>query len=335
MQNSAFLVNQTPYCVWEWDLHDRNMGFLNSIDHSYFEYVAQCHLGNLATESKHQAAVALRSAYHQGLETLFMLIGAAIQAPDCVVGWFQKCQPRKLREMVEMIERRRGHLPNKLGLPSLSWSTLSQRMLLFHYRDLERLRKTQELFAGLWQMFAHDFTDELSVKEYNSIKHGLRVRAGGCALGIAHEREYGVSPPENEIKLIGASEFGTSFFVAEPISGAPRAKQDPHFRVRRCRINWDAEGMAHALNLIALSIKNVVSFLRISNGADPKTVEFTRPSDDDYFHKPWQRSLGVVSNSIDSVVPEEEIYRASAEEILKRLEPPSANQTPRRGDRVS
>ena len=183
----------------------------------------------------------------------------------------------------------------------------------------DRLNQARKLFADLWLKFAGDFTDKLNAKEYNSIKHGLRVRSGGFSLKIGREHEYGVPPPEKEMMLMGSSEFGTSFFLAEKISGAPPQRKDPHFRVHRWAISWDAEAMAYGLNLIAMSIKNVVSFLKISNGVDPKTVQFTRPAEDDYFCKPWERSSDVLSIGMDSVVPEGSIYRASEEEILKLL----------------
>lgn len=325
MQNSPFVVKDTPFCVWEWNLHEMNMEFLKCIDPSYFEYVSQTHLRNISTESRQHAAVALRSAYQQGLEALFMLIGAALQAPDCVVGWFQKCQTKQLREIVGLIENGHSQLPNKLGLGELSWSSIACHVLPFSYQDEQQLRRTQDLFAGLWQKFAHDFTDSCNIAEYNSIKHGLRIRAGGFAVKIKPVREDG--SPEDEVTLSASSEFGSSFFAGEPISGAPNRKGDPHFSIRRYSLNWDAEAIAHGLSLIALSIKNLVSFLKCFNGADPEPVQFVRPSRDDYFSEPWRRSPKVTNVQMITGVSEEHICRASKKEIVEFLEREGGKET--------
>jgi len=118
------------------------------------------------------------------------------------------------------------------------------------------------------------------------------------------------------------SMYGSSFYVASPIEGAPSQKRDPHFRVKDCSLNWDAENVAHGIMMTALSIKNLQSFLKIRNGVDPKTAQFTRPVEDDHFDKPWAKHCGPLSCGFHEIISESHIQRLTKHEILARLEPP-------------
>ena len=71
MQNSIFVVNKEPYCIWEIDVGERNREFLSGIDPEYFSYLAEIHLN---ADDEKRAAIALRAAFHHALETLFSLI---------------------------------------------------------------------------------------------------------------------------------------------------------------------------------------------------------------------------------------------------------------------
>jgi hypothetical protein len=62
------------------------------MDTRYFQYQAETHGKNLDGENRQRAAVALRTSYYHGLETLFMLIFAVWQSPHCIVGWLSKCE---------------------------------------------------------------------------------------------------------------------------------------------------------------------------------------------------------------------------------------------------
>jgi hypothetical protein len=96
LQSRIFMVGDRPHEVWDWDLDKRNLEYLESLDPDYFLYVARTNYPNLeAEESKdrQRAATAIRVAYHHGLESLFSLVFAALQARHCVVGWMQVYTP--------------------------------------------------------------------------------------------------------------------------------------------------------------------------------------------------------------------------------------------------
>lgn len=90
IEHCPFVVDETPYCLWECNLARLNLTFLESIDPYYFQHVVETFAPMLEGEAKHYAAVALRSGYSHGLETLFALLCAFVQAPQCPAGWIIK-----------------------------------------------------------------------------------------------------------------------------------------------------------------------------------------------------------------------------------------------------
>lgn len=317
-----------PWCVWEWDLRQRNLRFLERIDPDYFAYSVRIHTEHLKGEDSRRAAVAIRITYYHALETLFTLLCAAVQAPTCVVGWVPRCSTGQLRELVKAIGRG-ACVPNQLGLEDVSWRAIATSV----FTSLKAKEAEREAFvqrhATLWSCLAHAFLDEKAIAEYNSLKHGFRVSSGGFSLAMGTEHQPGVPPPREEMKTLGHSEFGSSFFVPEPVEGAPESKKrDPHFRVRQYALNWIPESDAEAVQLACLSIRNLLSFLRLTN-RDTQEVQFVFPEDCQDFEKPWSRSVGVCDMTMDVVVAERDILRLSAEGIRTKhgRRPPDERRT--------
>jgi hypothetical protein len=90
LQYCFFVVDERPLCLWDNNIKQRNLRFLNSIDPSYFEYLYQLYANVInsakeATDKDAQhPALAMRTAYSQALETLFALLFSAIQAHWCI-----------------------------------------------------------------------------------------------------------------------------------------------------------------------------------------------------------------------------------------------------------
>lgn len=87
MNGVPFVVNETPFVCWDWDLQEKNPDFLRGIDARFYQYVVGSNIEHLNGEHKHRAALSIRLAYSQALETLFALLGALVQAPACPLGW--------------------------------------------------------------------------------------------------------------------------------------------------------------------------------------------------------------------------------------------------------
>jgi hypothetical protein len=50
--------------------------------------------------------------------------------------------------------------------------------------DIEFKTKIEISFSSLWKHFAEDFLRDGFSEEYNSIKHGFRLRIGGFSLAM-------------------------------------------------------------------------------------------------------------------------------------------------------
>jgi hypothetical protein len=316
LEYMLFAVDDQPYCVWGWELRRRNQQYLTGVDHEYFDYLAKTHVVQLESTDSQRSAMALRAAYHHGLETLFTLICAALQAPGCVAAWILLSRSSDLRSLVSAVQGGHAKILNHLSLQEVSWTALSDRINIGSYEDPKRTEETKKLFAELWQRLASDFLNEEHIAEYNSIKHGYRAQAGGLTLMAGIEHEYGVAPPAEEMKLVGTSEFGSSFpslvFITD-------RKSHPNVRLKTRFLNWQPVAIAHRLGLIACSINNVVSYLKILGKTDPKTVRFLRPEESSAFQGPWDVTKGLVGASIDIPVEVTDIRSYTREQILAEL----------------
>ncbi|MHB1317534.1 MAG: hypothetical protein ACYCYF_02825 [Anaerolineae bacterium] len=312
IQYSRFAVDKTPMCVWEWDLQERNLAFIESIDPTYFAYLADVHEQRLADADHSQhAALSIRMAYAHGLETFFAFLLAAVQAPDCVIGWVHAYSDSDLRDLVRKVQRRESVL-TKLNIDRVTWETVSSEIHRFMVaQDEDGGRQVSGLYARAWSRLAADFVREPNAHEYNSIKHGLRAHPGGFRLAIGREGTEQGDSGTATMQLLADSEFGSSFYIREKIGAEAR-----HFRVRRHFVNWTPVDLASGLHLIHLSLHNVLAFLRLANGAPVGDVQYLTPTNDDDFEKPWTSLRGVRSFMVDTAVVPSHIMNLSSEEIL-------------------
>lgn len=311
---SIYALLDERFCLWDVDIQQRNLAFLRGIDAEYFDYVVESNLDGLERdESKLRAAAALRMAYFNGIETLFLLLGGSLQAPDCVYAWVAQCTNGQLRELLRRVATGDSTLPLKVTLDTLSWGRMARAVHVYSDEDSSRATRNGELFGQLWDRLAAEYLSDRNIKEYNSLKHGFRVRHGGASLSAGVEHEYGVSPPAEEMKLVGSSEFGTSFYTLEQVGGNERSNRSR--RTRQVSANWSAEGIALCLQLIAMSIRNVLSHLEMLNGAKPFDVRFFRPSDDDDFDLPWRNCPSLLNLTFDFVLRDEESMKTTKEQL--------------------
>jgi len=318
LEYAVFMVDNKPYCLWsDKSIKEYIFEFLDNIDPTYFVYQANTNLKKLNYKKyKQHAALAIRTAYSHGLETLFSLLCASIQAPNCVPGWLLLCSNAQLCSIVNKINSREQVNTLFKQHPS-DWRKIS---LAIHapliLEDKEKEKSIKNRFGELWSRWASDFLSETFSKEYNSIKHGFRVRPGGFSLAMGIEEIPGVHAPQENMRLMGKSEFGSSFLDYIKIGEIKH-----HIQLRRNSRNWDPEDMALGLHLISISISNIVSFLKVLNGVDATKVKFNWPRDTETFREPWKRtsSLGVTSLSgFSNIIPVELITKYS-EDNLKDL----------------
>jgi hypothetical protein len=236
MYHLPFAVIDKVFCVWEHDLPARNKEFLESLDPKYFRFVAQtCDPVAHPAEAQRAAAV-LRITYFHAIETLFSLLGAFLQAPECVPAWIAKATTGDLRELVRRI-RTGDDLILPGGRQSVTFEEVSARVHSVAFKSDEPLGATADRFAQLWIRLATEMPDVVNIDEYNSLKHGFRVGLGGFSLRTGVEPELGVPPAPEEMQSLGQSSFGSTFFKVQRIVD----DRPQHIRIRRQSVNWNTD----------------------------------------------------------------------------------------------
>lgn len=314
MERVHFVVDDTPHACWDWELQKKNLEFLRGIDPHYFEYVVSSNMEHLERDQKHYAALNLRIAYSQSLETLFALLMSLVQAPHCSLGWMLSYRDQ-LPALVSKINNGEPVL-TRFQVKSVTWQSLSQ----FAHRHLKKDDEAKKAwvvkgFGDCWSRFASDFTKHELTNEYHSIKHGLRTSLGGFTMAAGAETTPGEPVNPEAMQSLGGSDFGTSFFLRERIGNDKiNFRPKPHDR------NWLPDCLANAVILTSMSITNVISCLRILNGDDPTNCQFKNPVEERAFWEPWSKSTGVTDSSFDRSLGPEHITPCSKEEILRSYE---------------
>lgn len=156
------MVDDEPYCLWNENLRERNLELLSRIDPEYFEYVANTNFSLIDEKetdkrTRQYAAISLRAAYSQGLETLFALLCATVQTPECIVGWMLKYGINDLENVVRKINNNEFSRSRVNALP-VTWKIISETIFSFvDIKDKENFSPYIEKFANLWKNFAYEF----------------------------------------------------------------------------------------------------------------------------------------------------------------------------------
>jgi hypothetical protein len=274
MNNIIYAIGDDPYCLWESDINDAAASFLRSIDHDYFHYIAERSSVDLEDPDKGmRAATSMRLALFHGGETLFLLIGALLQAPRCPHAWIGQCSTTELRTVIDRINAGQPFLMQNTHIRNVSWLDISREVLSRCPPDTSGLSATIESFAKFWELLALNHTDQSSIDEYNSLKHGFRVAHGGFEIMMGTHPSGSVPPAQQEMKSLGSSKWGAAFRVIKKFDNdvkGSRSRQSIHTAV-----NWDAGAVSISLHLVAHSIRNVVTYLGVFSGL--KELQFRLP----------------------------------------------------------
>ncbi len=310
----VFAVADNPYCCWDYDHDARTLEFLGGIDPGYFGTVAELFASELASDDPMAISMALRVTYQHGVETLMSLLGAAAQAPSAIPAWIAQCKTDELKEIVERLRDGR-ELLTQAGRQNVTFLDLAEHVHRCAWADESGVDSTASLFGRFWSRLASEFLNETARAEYNAIKHGNRVVAGGFSIAVGLEETHGVPAPPEAMRSLGGSQFGSTFFASERV-GLSKI----HIRTRRTSINWSPEGLAQRLLLVAMSIRNVVSALQCALGVDPTALEFERPDPISAFDDVWGREPGVRTSAVDVMLqidPSDELTKDQLRAILE------------------
>jgi hypothetical protein len=214
-----------------------------------------------------------------------------------------------LYEVIKKISER-SPLYSRLPAKPVTWRVVADRILSFlKTGDDEKDSRIRNSFARLWARFATDYLNVDHGFEYNSIKHGLRVKMGGSYFALGVEDTPGVPAPPEKMRIVGQSGFGSSFFIPDKLHDGR------NFSIRHHSLNWNPQNFIYGLQLISFSITNVLGFLKIFYGVPAKEVQFSWPSEDSIYQEPWNRNTGMTINW-DSQIMESDITPLSKEDIL-------------------
>ena len=155
--------------------------------------------------------------------------------------------------------------------------------------------------------------DKNFIKEYNSIKHGLRARPGGFHFAVGPENIPGVPAAPEKMMSLGSSTFGSSYFVKEDIIPSDTC----NFRPRRHSRNWSPHNLANGLTLLSMSINNVICWLRAVNGVQLNKCRFENPTTKEIFDEPWKEHVGINHINMDMIIEKEHITPFSRDDILR------------------
>jgi hypothetical protein len=278
-KRTLFLIDEKPYVFWG-RISETARGYLRGIDAGYWEYQALTHAERIDSgdESAQRAATALRVAYSQGVETLMALLCALAQAPWFAVGWMSRYQNADLRSVVHKIHNKTP-FPNVFGA-KVSWELLSEVVHAFVPEPAKGDAQIVTGFAETWRSLADQFLQPHFEPKYNSLKHGMRAGVGPFAFSI---RTAG-RDVEGSAVLVGRAEFGSTFRKSRKIPRTSGTSRSFEFFEETSR-RWSPGQFVTELQLIGLSIGNIVSRLRTQHGERAAGLPFLAPSNPEAFER--------------------------------------------------
>lgn len=316
MQYSKFTINNRPVCVWDSDIKKLNSDFIKSIKPDYYVFIAESNFGIIEDKEADKkdriyASMNLRIHYSMALETLFALICATLQAPDCISGWMLKYTNNELFTLVRKINHKEKIKTKFSKLSDISWDSIGKLMIYNAIiDDIKAKEKLEQNFSLVLRRFADDFLDKKFNDEFNSIKHGFRIRAGGFTLKLRPSSKNGVPIEGKDWMTITQSEYGSTYNYEERI-----AENKLNIRVRQHSRNWNPENIYSALHMISICIHNIRTHLCVNWGIDRENQKYKTVSEE-AFKSPWKNLIGLGDGGFDMGFDYQNVKLFSKEEIL-------------------
>ena len=303
--SSPFRVIDKPYVIWSHDPAAENMDFLGSIDSDFYERTVQTFFcdddGNLRFDSENNEARRdvssfARLVWNHGLETLVTLLGAYVQAPHAVHGFFLKCENKDCRKIASYLLS--GQIPESNFLVRSEFDFLAFVRGIHARSPWINDEPTMRNFAcALSEMLSEYDRDDLRA-EYNSIKHGLRARHGRFAIALGLQESIGIPAPKENMTMLSDSRDGSHFLALQAFQNLSKKDTREQFSVRQRSLGWSLVRTLLDIQLFTCLIGNIVGALKIAAGATPETVQFFRPDvGEDWWQEYFNERVPSVQNS--------------------------------------
>ncbi len=329
----AFCVLNRPYMVWSDDV-DRDLStFLEKMDTNFHNRMAHSVIRGLFNDmenleslprnstpdtkstSKDYASL-VRIFWHHGIETLLLILGSLVQAPHSVHAYFLKCRNEDLSEIADLLLFEKTFNYSRLADTKVTISKIMRAISTQSGWNDGNL--TADRFEKSFRDMLRRYLTPEHRQEFNSLKHGMRAYHGEFTLTVGVEDEPGkMAPPEN-MQCVGHSKDTSFFGVSEPLLNASKSQSKIHFSVADVSVSWSMEKVLCDLQLISLMIGNIVSYLKILNGAQPGSVNFTRPADAEVWWNNYdkQSSPGVTTSKFCAIFNASEIDLPTYQNIV-------------------
>lgn len=311
-----FCVYNDPYCVYSYD-SSINSDYIKRIDPEFYQFISEKNSSIIESEesennAKLYAALSLRSYYAQGLETLFSLVGATLQAPGCIPGWMIKYRNNQLYELISDIHNNKPIKVRFEDINIVNWETVVKIVFSFFFKEYpEKENDVLKSNSQLLKNLAEDFLDKQLQLEYQSIKHGFRNSAGGSKVIVRETNREGRFVENSEWKSLFNSQYGSSYVIEEKI-----VNSKIHFGLNRNYVNWNWEQLAEGLILISLFIENLKTFLTTFNKIKVEKISYSVLPDPQDYQSPWDKLVGSGSFKINQKLNLTGVKLISKEEIL-------------------
>ncbi|MFG0331691.1 MAG: hypothetical protein ACF8PN_17535 [Phycisphaerales bacterium] len=287
------VVHKDPYWIaLDHDPRALTSEFVKGFDAEYYRTLAESLLRHVFQRGDQRAAMALRTLYGLGQETLFALLAAILQTPELVPAWLNRYQSRQLYMIVAKVARG-DHVLNAHGIDSPSWADLSR--LVHRTVAGDAGASLSDNFGDFWKRMARDLLEEDGRREYGSIKHGHRVRPGGFRMSVGKSGTGGQPCPPEEMTEIGRSDYGSKYHVLDKISGHA-------FRLAEEHRNWNPTALTLRLHLVSCSLRNLLTFLDARYGEANSNAAIYEPAPSS-FERAWISNVGATCVRDRTVIP--------------------------------
>lgn len=300
-KSRLIFVNEKPFRIWADASLFKSQQFLGRFDASFHFQVAKLLEPELA-ENEAVVSLAIRAQQGMAAEAFFAMLFAVLQAPDTPEAWVLLYRPGDLAEMVKKVDEG-NEFPVRFELASFDWAGIASALIPANDPALVNGEQVLRKFHTFWEQLASDFSSKFASNEFNSIKHGFRAAAGAPYLKLG----------ETEVPT---ADHGASFPTL--------ARNKSEVLMGVASRNWSVSALLAQMEIIAASMKNLISLLKLTHGL-AEQLELEIP-DDDVFEKAYPSgrdagwSMGLATNwpedfSVSKLDPEE--YRERYEELGK------------------
>jgi hypothetical protein len=278
------------------------------LDPLYFSTLAKaCQTATNPEDLRHTAAL-VRLLRDQAAEMLFALLAASVQAPKGVALWMLKYRNEDIAEIIDALSSPTPILTAS-GRRSVSWRGLVEELTSgCEAQEPASLEEYRTSAIGFMRRLWSAYSDPLGKREYNSVKHGLRIRPGMATLRIAPERSSGEVHAESQSTVLSA--YGGTFVTDEPID-----PQKVHFRLVQHHRSWDASTLALQVELVSALINNVVCYLLAMNG-ETELGSWRIPDDGAVWTRCWKSAGSLHGFNFSTKIELNEIRCLTREELI-------------------